>query len=607
MNSQARWSDAETAAKWVRDSDVECAILILLARLPLLPVNLIDRLTGPSNGLSTTYRRLARLRAAGLVASVRPATIPGHAPTLSYLTDLGIATVGLLTGVEPAVLAHQHRLRATDLAALLLRLPQVLACYELLSALTTAQQGPLVLSAWELPYRRTVQRPNAVTPLRIDMPAYVAFQNGEEMRSLLFYPDLAMVPLRAERSRLSRLIMARSVKPETVPLLIIATSPEQRAQAWQALLDEVARQHSVTPSPAHVVTWNALHCPTSCTAETGRRQTRMVQLDVMTGNGPRTSRSHRAAPLPSLAGDLTSPTVAKTHRRIRLGQLVLQLGPIDEQLLDLAAHHPFLSRSQLADVLVVAMPTLRQRCNRLIAAGLLRFVGPDELGSVVSDGEALVEATHEGLTLVAACRGLTLAAAVRHLGLAGGGPADPVGQRVVLLRQLEHTRGVNDLFVRFHRTARRPSMADRDAALVAWRNAAACAHGHLRPDAYGVYRHHDRLAGFFLEYDRGTMTRRGYAAKFASYFAYRERAQSDLDYDGFPMILMVTTDDVTEERIAEVARTAAVGRAPLPLLLTCLPRLDDPRNRSGLLGPIWRDAHATPTVRRPWFDVRLPS
>src|SRR5579875_1429088 len=517
MNGQPRWCDAEKAAEWIRYSDVDRAILLLLARLPLLRVELIDQLTGPSKGLSTTYRHLARLRAASMVSTVRPAMIPGHAPALSYLTDLGIATVGLLTGVDPAALARQHLLRAADLAVLLVRLPQVLACYEMLTAVTVVQPGPLVLSAWEFPYRRTIQRPNTLTPLRIDMPASVAFRNGEEMCSLILYPDLGTIPLRVERLRLSQLIRAQSINPESVPPLIVATSTEQRAHAWQELLDELAWQHSITPLPAQVVTWNALHCPSSCTVESGRPQTRMVQLDVMTGDGPLTSRSHRAAPLPSLAGDLTRPTAAKTHRWIRLGQLVLQLGPIDGQLLDLVAHHPFLSLSQLADVLAVAMPMLRQRCNRLIAAGLLRFVGPDELESVVSHGEAPVEVTDEGLTLIAERRGITLGAAVRHLGLAGGGSAEPVGQRTVLLHQFEHTCGVNDIFVRFHQMARQLAKSDRDEALVLWRNAAACARGHLRPDAYGVYRHRGRLSGFFLEYDRGTMSRRGYAAKFASY------------------------------------------------------------------------------------------
>ena len=64
----------------------------------------------------------------------------------------------------------------------------------------------------------------------------------------------------------------------------------------------------------------------------------------------------------------------------------------------------------------------------------------------------------------------------------------------------------------------------------------------------------------------------------------------------------MTTDNAAEERIAEAARAAAVGRGTsLPLLLTCRWRIDDQRNARGLLGSIWREPDSAFHDRRPWL------
>jgi hypothetical protein len=269
------------------------------------------------------------------------------------------------------------------------------------------------------------------------------------------------------------------------------------------------------------------------------------------------------------------------------------------KLLDLVSRLPFLSLRQLTSVLAVEVLTVRRRRNKLISNGLLRLVGLDEIGSARS-GDELLEVTVAGLALVAAHHRSTATAAVRYLGLAGGGPEYPIGQRTSLIRQIEHTYGVNGIFVRFCETARYLSATGHDDALVGWRNAAACARRHLRPDGYGVFRHHGQLSGFFLEYDRGTMGARDYVAKFATYHAYRESGRFEQDYDGFPTILMVTIDDSAEARISRSACAADLGHDPLPLLLTSQPRIDDPCNRNGLLGSIWRPSTSGSADRRPW-------
>ena len=87
------------------------------------------------------------------------------------------------------------------------------------------------------------------------------------------------------------------------------------------------------------------------------------------------------------------------------------------------------------------------------------------------------------------------------------------------------------------------------------------------------------------------MSARDYAEKWAVYYDYRDSRAFEMDYDGFPTILVVTTNSTAEERIARSACAASVGRAlALPLLLTCEWRIARIANSDGLFGPIWRSA-----------------
>jgi hypothetical protein len=213
-----------------------------------------------------------------------------------------------------------------------------------------------------------------------------------------------------------------------------------------------------------------------------------------------------------------------------------------------------------------------------------------------------VELTAAGLALLAAQQGLPLAAAIRTNGLVGGGPERPLGARRKLTAELAHTLGADDVFVRLVATARFLAAAGGDDVLVEWRGGGACSRRHVRPDGYGVYRHGGQLYGFFLEYDRGTMSQRGYAEKFAAYHAYWASRAYERDYDGFPTILVVAVDNAAEQRIAAAAGAVALGRpAGLPVLLTAEWRINsDPTNVRGLLGPVWREPGAAFPCRRLW-------
>jgi hypothetical protein len=174
--------------------------------------------------------------------------------------------------------------------------------------------------------------------------------------------------------------------------------------------------------------------------------------------------------------------------------------------------------------------------------------------------------------------------------------------RRTLMRQIAHTRGADGVFISLVDTARRLQTVGSDDALVDWQNAAACARGRFRPDGYGMYRRDGRLHGFFVEYDRGTMSIDGYRRKFGAYVEFFTSGRFSREYDGFPTILVITTDERAEERIALTARAmVADTNISLPFLLTCHARWEDPQNATGLLNSIWREIDVGAMERRCWL------
>ena len=598
MNQRGHWRDAELAAASLTEREGDRRTLLLLARLPFVYAKVIEQLAGLRGGASV-YRSLERLEGAGLVATIRPPLRPGYAPRLHYLTDLGIATVAVDQGREPEHLARRNRLRGRDLLALLPGLPQLVAAYELLGALAAARPGRPDLLAWERPWRRRYQRPTAKAPVAIELPAYAAFAWEGACGAYLLLPDLGGAPLRLYRAALDHLLALRGAQGAGFPALVVATGDSGRAAAWRDLIEEVRRARREAPLAACVATWDELRSGSEALASIGSRgplpRDRLIQrirLQPLRARRP-------GGVLPELVGDALA-TPGPSPAADSLGRRALGLGAADRALLDLIGRHPFLPLERLAQMHGWDTKWARERRDRLIGLGLMRLVEVCEVGAEAAASE-LVELTADGLALVAAQHGLSLGRAVRHLGLAGGGPERPIGVRRRLLASLAHTLGADAIFVSLICTAKKLAALGSDDALMEWRNAAACSRGHLRPDGYGLYRHAGQLYGFFLEYDRGTMSARDYLAKFAAYYEYRASGRFERDYQGFPTVLVVTSDSSAEERIARAVRAAAVGRGPaLPLLLTCEWRLADPRNPYGLLGPVWREPDAAIHDRRFW-------
>jgi hypothetical protein len=567
-------------------ADAHLAALGVLDRCPLLWPIALGRLAG-FGGPSASRAGVRTLEDAGLIAAAHLATAPGHRARLLYLTDAGRVAVG---GVSGRSGAGRRREPPGRLRSLVPGLPHRLDCYELLCALALEHPGPPTLVDWRHPWTRQHPRPSGRSELSVRLPARAALAWPDARGAYLLLPDRGAFPHRAYRGKLAALVaLQRDGVP--VPPLLVATTDRWRADGWRRMIEEVARD-AARPLVARVHTWSDLPSEDAPPAPTARRR-----------RGAVPSASTGAAGVAIVGapfGDARPPR----SRADRLGCLALRLAPADRRLLDEVGPHPYVEVPNLAALTGAGEKGLRGRLHRLVRVGVVglarRRLGPH------GDPVALPELTRDGLAIAAAQHGLTPAQAVRYGGWVASPPDAPAGrrgagrgdERAQLLGCLAHTLAVNRFMAGLARLARERPTAWGDA-LVAWRPAAVCARGRVRPDAYGIYRQAGRIYGFFLELDRSTEDAADYGEKFRAYYAYLETGAYELDYAAFPTVLVVTTSYAAERRIAAVLRALAVDRAPLPVLLTTEDLIA--RDPEGVLGPVWGEpgaGGADPGARR---------
>jgi hypothetical protein len=404
---------------------------------------------------------------------------------------------------------------------------------------------------------------------------------------VVLVPDLGAAPVTRYRERLRRLLAYREFSGDADFQLLVATiDPDGdggRSSAWMSLMDRLARTEGTPVFSSRVVGW-------------GTVESVLFGFDREDRGGNR--RTHH------YSGGV-------------LGPLQRRRGPgrARDQLLHLVGRHPFLTAAQLAGLLGTSVRRIRRLESDLVRSGWLKRVEMEELPLVavgwsesVFNDLGLVELTIAGLRRIAAMLGLDPRTATRYHGLIGAGRAQ-AGKRRRLLLALAHTLGANAVFVAFATAACAVRRAGGSDDLVVWRGAAACERKYCKPDGYGCYVRNGVAHGFFLEYDRGTESKRTYLAKFRAYYRYRDSSQAERDYNGFPTLLFVTTQPHAEERIADAANRAWFlrGTEPLAVLITTTSRIT--RDRQAILGPIWRtpgQIGSTADVRQYWLTDGVP-
>jgi len=597
MSSQPCWDDAMRANK--RLSRRDRRTLTLLTRVPFAWTGLLRQLSGVETDRSI-YHALNRLTAAGLIGTLCLPWRTTRSPNLAYLTDLGLATLALEHGTTPAALARQYRLRRADLVKRLVGLPPLLATYELLGALAASEAGAPVLHVWDYPWRPKAQSRKTRLQRETSLPGFASLSwEGDEHRAArcMLIADIADRPLASYRSDIARLLRLRDVRPTMVPTLIIATRSEDRVADWKRFLIDLGRARHDSPPSTRIATWEQLRAgipvpiatPSTLTTDPLRSSTRP----------PLDARHQANQPLPQFVGAaplvLASPSLYPGRRE----RCAVRLTERDRRILDLVGRHPYLTADEIAIVLGCEKHVVSQSTATLVAQGTMRTLTTVEIAGR-TDKHGLWELTRAGGEIVAAQHGLSRAQAQRAHGLTGQGCDHLTGQRVDLLRNLAHTLGVNDCFIDLYRVARLQTDAGHDSAVVAWHTAAVCATPSVRPDGYGLYRHHGSRDGFFLEYDRGTMRSRDLVKKFTRYQVYKDSQWSQRHDEGFPLVLVVTVTAVAEERVCRAAQAARdASLATFPLLLTTTERMQ--HEPLGMVGRVWRDPFTGGEHRYSWL------
>jgi len=395
------------------------------------------------------------------------------------------------------------------------------------------------------------------------------------------------------------LMRLRDRQPGDVPMLIIATSGEDGVAAWKRFLSEVGRARHDVPTWTRIATWEQRRAG----GRGGKRYSPTSTAGILWSSTdlPPHACPPSHTPLPQLVGG--APLVRASRDPLQRGHArtsgAVRLTERDRVVLDLVGRHPFLTPSEVATVFGWETEATCRRTGNLLARGTMRTLDPSEIAGRTSK-RGLLELTRTGVEIVAAQHGLSRAQAQRAHGLTGQGCDHLTGQRVDLLRNLAHTPGVNDCFIDLYRVARQQTDAGHDSAVVAWHAAAVCATPYVRPDGYGLYRHHGSRDGFFLEYDRGTMRGRDLVKKFTRYQVYKDSQWSQRHDKGFPLVLVVTVTATAEERVCRAAQTARdASLATFPLLLTTTERMQ--HEPLGMVGVVWRDPFTEGEHRYSWL------
>lgn len=277
----------------------------------------------------------------------------------------------------------------------------------------------------------------------------------------------------------------------------------------------------------------------------------------------------------------------------RLAVLSLITNVTEKRILEWLGHHPLLSASDLAVILRVAGQLPPRLLDSLARYGLV-----ESTGQALEDEAAPPRRyylTELGLKLLAARDGVPPCRHSRYGIVAASMPGKKRGGRLrTLLRQLDHTVGVNRFFVRLIRDG-----AKSGPRLVRWLSASEAAHRFtygevthwLRPDGAGDVHFEGRVRRFYLEWDRGTVKWPDMIEKLRVYAAYyADLARTGVAEERRPMTLVVTSSPQREDAIWKVVKAsfAAVGVKPTAFLTS----VDTLLERVGSLGPAWRSSGA---------------
>ncbi len=283
----------------------------------------------------------------------------------------------------------------------------------------------------------------------------------------------------------------------------------------------------------------------------------------------------------------------------RLAALSLVTSATEKRALEWLGHHPLLSADDLTVVLGVSGQLSARLLDNLARRGLVRWTDKALEDEVAPPHRYYL--TDAGLKLLAARDGVPPRRYARYGIVAASMPQKQgAGRLETLLRQLDHTVGVNRFFVRLVADG-----AKNGPRLVRWLSASEAAqkftYGEtthwLRPDGAGDVCWNGEIRRFYLEWDRGTVKLPDLVGKCRLYAAYLATlARKQVDGRSLPDVLVVTTSPMRESVIRRALDSALeeVSRPPALFLTSLAPLL----HRLGPFGAVWHGADGS--ARRRW-------
>ena len=268
-----------------------------------------------------------------------------------------------------------------------------------------------------------------------------------------------------------------------------------------------------------------------------------AELEALSENGqPLRERARQAAAPPE--GRSRAPGSLE-----RLAALSVVTSPTEKRMLEWLGPHPLLSADDLAVILRASCELAQRLLDNLLRYGLVDST--DRQLENEASGQRRYFLTHVGLRLLAARDGVPPRRYARHGIVAAAMPGKQGGGRLqTLLRQFEHTAGVNRFFLRL--------IADGGKGgprLVRWLSASEAAQRFtcgdvphwLRPDGAGDVHWQGKVRRFYLEWDRGTVRWPEMVEKLRVYAAFFAKARRDGTEEGsLPEVLFVTTSPMRE-------------------------------------------------------------
>jgi DNA-binding MarR family transcriptional regulator len=286
----------------------------------------------------------------------------------------------------------------------------------------------------------------------------------------------------------------------------------------------------------------------------------------------------------------------------RLAALSLVTSPTEKRALEWLGHHPLLSANDLAVILRVSAQLAARVAHNLARYGLIQWTEKALENEATPPRRYYL--TDLGLKLLAAQDGVPPRRYARYGIVAASMPKKQGGGRLeTLLRQLDHTVGVNRFFVSVIRDSTKGG-----PRLIRWLSASEAAqkftYGEtthwLRPDGAGDIYRQGEIQRFYLEWDRGTVKLPDLVEKLRSYALFY--ASASRHAEGHPPggdLLLVTVSPSREQviwRLLEESFTE-IGMTPS----ACFTSIDSLVERFGPAGAIWRSFGSSGRVR--WIHL----